>query len=90
MTVDTSSCLAEGESEDMITAVYAGDGTLIGLSVSEVMAYEANEVSFNVSGKRPEKVKVMLWNGTAGMKPASYAAERAVDNNTGNYETFVS
>lgn len=90
VTVDTSSCLAEGESEQLITAVYGDDGTLIGMSISEVTAAAANTVSVSVSGGSPAKVKAMLWSGTAGMKPASYAAERAVDNNTGNYETFVS
>ena len=74
VTVDTSTCLAEGETEKLIVAAYAGDGSLLGVQTNDVQASSDNAVGISVSGKKPKYVKAMLWSSLSGMKPASTAA----------------
>ncbi|MGM9935822.1 MAG: Ig domain-containing protein, partial [Candidatus Ornithomonoglobus sp.] len=73
--VDTSACLAEGEKAQLITAAYAEDGTLLSVNASAVTASESSSVSVWINGKKPKRVKVMLWSSLSGMKPVSYTAE---------------
>lgn len=84
VTVDTTGCLEEGETETMITAVYAEDGTLIGIDMHDVGASEFNGAvisknQYEVRDKKPAYVKVMLWNSLKSMNPAALAAVKEVE-----------
>lgn len=81
VTVNTSSCLAEGEKAKLITAVYAEDGTLMSVKQSDITATaesSGESIQISTSGKKPKCVKVMLWNSLTGMKPSAYSAEREI------------
>ncbi len=78
VTVNTLSCLAEGEKAQMITAAYAEDGSLIGINTIEATAAGNTDVQISTTGKKPKRIKVMLWNSLTGMKPSAYSAEREI------------
>ncbi len=83
VSVDISGCLLDGETETLIAAAYAEDGSLIGVSTRDVTASEDNSTfyaSIYVSGTavKPKKVKVMLWSSLTGMRPASLTATAEV------------
>ncbi len=74
VTVDTSACLAKGETEKLIIAAYAEDGSLLGVKTNDVQASGNNNVYMSVRGKKPKYVKAMIWSSLSGMKPAALAA----------------
>ncbi|MBQ3427084.1 MAG: Ig-like domain-containing protein [Clostridia bacterium] len=77
LAVNTSSCLAEGETEQLIAAAYTGDGTLVGITMQDATAAEEVNVSLYTGEKEPKRVKVMLWN--TAQQPASCAAEKLIE-----------
>lgn len=75
--LDTSECMASGESGELIVAVYDEDGALIAVEKKATSGQEC-DLSMYINGGYPVKVKAMVWNSINGMYPSSYAAEENI------------
>ncbi len=75
--LDTSECMASGESGELIVAVYDEDGALIAVEKKATSGQEC-DLSMYINGGYPAKVKAMVWNSINGMYPSSYAAEENI------------
>ncbi len=78
VTADTTACLEENEVEQLITAVYAENNTLLGIDVRDVSANSNVSVILPLGENKPKYAKVMLWSSLSGMKPASLAATEEI------------
>ncbi len=87
VSVDTTGCLSAGEKETLMIAAYGEDGTLAGFTTLDVTgaapaedgttpAGAISETSVPISGAKPKKVKVMIWNSTKNIMPVSEPAEK--------------
>ena len=87
VSVDTSGCLSAGETETLMIAAYGEDGTLAGFTTADVTGVAPteegttpegaiSETFVQISGAKPKKVKVMIWNSTKNIMPMSEPAEK--------------
>ncbi len=87
VSVDTSGCLSEGETETLMIAAYGEDGTLAGFTTLDVTGAAPtedgttpegaiSEAYLPINGAKPKKVKVMIWNSTKNIMPVSDPAEK--------------
>ncbi len=76
LSIDTSECLLNGEKEQIITAVYAEDGSLMCVNINEITgSNQASPYNISTSEKVPKRVKIMIWDSINGMKPVALTAE---------------
>ena len=85
--VDVTGCLSEGETETLVIAAYGEDETLAGFTTADVTGAAPTEdgttpesaireANLQISGAKPKKVKVMIWNSTKNIMPVSEFAEK--------------
>ncbi len=77
VSVDTTNCLTEYETANLIIAVYNNEGKLINVDQSLVDQGESY-VSAYIKNDKPAKVKVMLWDSLQGMRPVAYSVEQGI------------